>query len=134
LKDAQANWPDRYFVRHIGRWPKGANPNDYKYVQVSVRWQRYHLVNDSNQNVKRWALYDVQADPGEKTDIAAAHPDIVKTMDAEYDKWWAEVLPQLVNETASQPAVNPYHEEYWKQYRGPGPNNVPPGTKTIGSK
>ena len=50
-------------------------------------------------------------------------------MDAEYDQWWAEVLPMLDNENAAQPAINPYQELYWKQYRGPGPNNVPPGTK-----
>jgi arylsulfatase len=129
LKDANANWPDRVFVRHIGRWPKGADPNGFKYVQVSVRIKRWHLVNDGKENVKRWALYDLQADPGEKTDVAAEHPDIVKQMDAEYDKWWAEVQPMLVNENAPQPAVNPYHEQYWKQYKGPGPNNVPPGTK-----
>jgi arylsulfatase A-like enzyme len=128
LKDARANWPDRVFVRHIGRWPKGANPNDYKYVQVSVRTKRWHLVNDSKENFKRWALYDLETDPGEKTDVAAQHPEVVKQMDAEYDKWWAEAQPMLDNENAPQPAVNPYHEQYWKQYKGPGPNNVPPGT------
>jgi len=130
LKDAKANWPDRVFVRHIGRWPKGANPNDYKYVQVSVRTKRWHLVNDSKENIKRWALYDLQADPGEKTDVASQHPDIVKQMDAEYDRWWVEAQPMLVNENAQLPAINSYHEQYWKQYKGPGPNNAPPpGTK-----
>lgn len=129
LKGANANWPDRIFVRHIGRWPKGTDPNTYKYVQVGVRNKRWHLVNDSKENVKRWALYDLQTDPGEQTNVAAEHPDIVKLLDAEYDKWWAGILPMLVNETAAQPAVNPYHEQYWNQYKGPGPNNVPPGTK-----
>lgn len=126
LKNASAAWPDRVFVRHIGRWPKGVDPNTWKYTQISVRNTRWHLVNDSKENAKRWMLFDLQADPGEKIDVAAAHPDIVKQLDAEYDKWWEEVLPMLVNENAPQPAVNPYHEEYWKQFRGPGPNNVPP--------
>jgi len=125
LKEANANWPDRVFVRHIGRWPKGANPNDYKYVQVSVRTKRWHLVNDREENIKRWALFDLQADPGEKIDVASQYPDIVRQMDAEYDKWWAEAQPLLVNENAPQPAINPYHEQYWKQYKGPGPNNAP---------
>jgi arylsulfatase len=129
LKNAKANWPDRIFVRHIGRWPKGANPNDWKYIQVSVRAKRWHLVSDSKENIKRWALYDLVADPGEKTDVAAQHADIVNQLDAEYDKWWAGMLPLLVNESAPQPAVNPYHEQYWKQFNGPGPNKVPPGTK-----
>ena len=128
LNNPNTNWPDRILVRHIGRWPKGAAPNDYKYTQCSVRNTRWHLVNDSKENVKRWMLFDLATDPGEKTDVAAQHPDVVKTLDVAYDKWWAEVLPLLVNENAPQPAVNPYHEQYWQQYQGPGPNNVPPGS------
>jgi arylsulfatase len=129
LRNPQADWPDRYLFTHIGRWPKGANPNDFKYAQCSVRSPRWHLVSNSREGAKRWELYDVKADPGEKTDLAAQHSEVVKAMDAAYDKWWADVLPLLDNENAPQPAVNPYHELYWKQYRGPGPNNVPPGTK-----
>lgn len=131
LKNQQASWADRVFVRHIGRWPKGANPNDFKYAQVSVRNKRWQMVCDNKENAKRWTLFDLQNDPGEKTDVAAVHPDVVKMLDAEYDKWWASVQPMLVNETAPQPAANPYHEQYWKQYQGPGPNNVPPGTKPV---
>ncbi len=129
FKNPQAAWADRTLFTHIGRWPKGANPNDSKYAQCSVRSTRWHLVNNSKEGVKRWELYDVKADPGEKIDLASQHPEVVKTMDSVYDKWWADVLPLLENENASQPAVNPYHERYWNQYRGPGPNNVPPGTK-----
>ncbi len=129
LQNPAAEGPDRMIVRHIGRWPKGANPNDYKYTQVSVRNTRWHLVNDSKENVKRWVLYDLQNDFSEQKDVAAQHPDIVKMLEEEYDRWWTSVMPMLVNENVPQPAVNIYHEQYWKQYRGAGPNNVPPGTK-----
>jgi len=129
LRDPTAGWADRNLFTHIGRWPKGSSPNGAKYAQCGVRSARWHLVNDDKQGLKRWELYDVKADPGEKNDLAARHPEVVKQMDAAYDEWWADVLPLLENETAAQPAVNPYHELYWKQYRGPGPNNVPPGAK-----
>lgn len=129
LKNPKADWSDRYLFTHIGRWAKDANPNDFKYAQCSVRSTRWRLVNSSREGVKRWELYDVKADPGEQNDLAAQRPEIIKAMDAVYDKWWAEVTPLLENENAPQPAVNPYHELYWKQYRGPGPNNAPPGTK-----
>jgi len=133
LKNPNTDWaatlPERYLFTHIGRWPKGKDPHDFKYAQCSVRNPRWHLVNSSKEGVKRWELYDVKADPGEQTDLATRHPDVVKEMDAAYDRWWAETLPRLENEDAPQPAVNPYHELYWKQYRGPGPNNAPPGTK-----
>ena len=37
---------------------------------------------------------------------------------------------KLENEQAypTAPKVNPFKELYWKQYDGPGPNNVAPGT------
>jgi arylsulfatase len=63
-------------------------------------------------------LFDVKADPGEKTDVAAADPDVVEELDAAYDKWWDSVQPQLVNENAVGPKVNPFKELYWKQYGG----------------
>ncbi len=129
LNDPQAQWADRYLLTHVGRWAKGSNPNDAKYSHCSVRTARWHLVNDTGDGAKRWELYDVQADPGETTDVAAQNPDVVRTIDEVYSKWWAEVLPRLENENATQPEVNPYHEQYWKQYRGPGPNNVPPRPK-----
>jgi len=36
-------------------------------------------------------LYDVRADPGQKDNIAARHPDMVKRLRDDYEKWWSEV-------------------------------------------
>jgi len=36
-------------------------------------------------------LYDLDADPGETTDLAAAHPDVVARLHAELDRWRADV-------------------------------------------
>ena len=30
-----------------------------------------------------------------------------------------------VNEQQTGPKWNPFHEQYWQQFRGPGPNNAP---------
>ncbi|MCX6925172.1 MAG: arylsulfatase, partial [Verrucomicrobia bacterium] len=67
------------------------------------------------------------ADPGEKNNLATQHPDIMKSMEAAYDQWWSSVLPCLENENAKGPTVNSFAKLYWKQYDGPGPNNVPVG-------
>ncbi|MEM1303906.1 MAG: arylsulfatase, partial [Planctomycetota bacterium] len=32
LADPQAEWPDRYLYTHRGRWPLGAEPNDYQWT------------------------------------------------------------------------------------------------------
>ena len=54
---------------------------------------RWHLVCDARAGKKQWQLFDVKADPGEKTDVAAEHPEVVKELDAAYDKWWDSVQP-----------------------------------------
>ncbi len=50
---------------------------------------RYKLLK---QMPERLQLFDLLADPWEKTDIAAAHPEIVKRMDAELERWRASVF------------------------------------------
>ncbi len=118
LRDPKAAWPDRVLFTHIGRWPKGAKPADSKYAQCSVRAPRWHLVCDARDGKKAWQLFDVKADPGEKTNVADQHPDVVKELDAAYDQWWESVQPGLVNEDAVGPKINPFNELYWKQFGG----------------
>jgi arylsulfatase len=116
LKDPGAPWPERILFTHVGRWPKEANREEYKYRHCSVRTPRWHLVCDANDGGKAWQLFDVALDPGEQTDVAAAHADVVRELDAAYDKWWVSVQPQLVNENAIGPKVNPFKELYERQY------------------
>ena len=116
LKDPGAEWPDRTLFTHVGRWPRGTDPQEYKYRQCSIRTPRWHLVCTADDGRKAWQLFDLAADPGEKTDVAAAHPGVVRDLDAAYDAWWASVQPQLVNENAVAPAVNPFKELFEKQF------------------
>jgi arylsulfatase len=122
LKDAKAEWADRYFISHFGRWPKG-KVAEAKYTQCSIRDHRWMLVHGQG---KKAELFDLETDPGEKNDVSAKHADIVKRLTAAYDQWWEQMLPGLVNEDAVGPPINPFKAAYWKQYNGPGPNNVPP--------
>jgi len=116
LKDPNAPWADRFLFTHVGRWAKGSPPE--KYSKCSVRNTQYLLVSEGKGNQKKWELFDLKADPGEKNDVAARHPDVVKTLDEAYDKWWAEVVPCMENEDAVGPKVNPFKELYWKQFGG----------------
>jgi arylsulfatase len=130
LSDAKAAWPDRMLFTHVGRWAAGADPRQSKYAACSVRWGPYNLVSPEKAkgNAKTWELYDLKADPGEKNNLAGKATEIVTKLDAAYDEWWKAVLPALENETAHRtaPRTNPFHQLYWQQYGGPGPNNVPP--------
>jgi arylsulfatase A-like enzyme len=117
LKDPTAEWPDRTLFTHVGRWPKGANVDDHKYDACSIRTARWHMVS-GGQGEPRWQLFDVMADPGEKTNVADRHADVVAKLDTQYDEWWASLSPYLVNEDAIGPKVNPFKELYEKQFGG----------------
>jgi len=115
LTDPQAAWPDRTLFTHVGRWGRG-KAAESKYGQCSVRRGQYIMVARGG---RKWELYDLKTDPGERTDIAAQHPDVVKTLAAAYDTWWDEVLPCMENENLDGPKVNPFKELYWKQFGKP---------------
>ena len=55
-----------------------------KKYSAAVMYGRWRLVGAK-------ALFDIHADPGQKTNVAAKHPDVVEKMLAHYEKWWADV-------------------------------------------
>jgi arylsulfatase len=122
IKDPKADWPDRYFFFHTGRWAKGGiegrwakgdpDPDNSKYRSFAVRDERWRVVN------KR--LYDLKNDPAETTDVAAEHPEIASKMISEFDKWWAEVRPMMVNEDASLDVPKPFRVQFRKQKESEG--------------
>ena len=121
LRDAHAAWPERTLFVHAGRWPKGADVQQYKYADCSVRRGQWTLVSDSPPGKARdkgWQLFDLTTDPGEQHDVSVAHADVVASMDAAYDKWWDSVVPMMINEKSVGPAINPFKELYWKQFGG----------------
>jgi arylsulfatase len=120
LADTQADWPERTLFTHVGRWPKGADPELFKYAHCAVRTPRWHLVCDTN-GPKEWQLFDVPADPGEQHNLAAEHPEAVAQLDAAYDAWWGAAVPMLINENAALPKMNPLKTLYWSQFGG-GPS------------
>jgi hypothetical protein len=153
LENPAADWPDREIFTHVGRWPKDADPQKYKFTNCSVRTARWQLVNANTArggapraNARRageaanktagtasspaeaivragpepmtsaWQLFDLSADPGQQTDVAAAHPEVVKKLAAAYDAWWDGVQPMLVNEKVPLAPENPFKTLYLKQF------------------
>lgn len=116
LKDAKADWPERFVFFHVGRWAKGEAEKS-KYARCAVRNSRFRLVNNTE-------LYDIKADPAETKNVLAEHPEVVAAMRTAYDKWWAEILPALENEKVVGPKENPFKELYRKQF-GDSPKGNP---------
>ncbi len=125
LQDNSSNWPDRFLFTHVGRWNTGEAARA-KYTKCAVRYGRFKMVSMGPE--KKWELYDLAADAGEKQDSAARYPRELEQMDAAYDRWWAEILPDLENENAVPPKASPYKQMYWKQYGG-GPGRLPLSVK-----
>jgi arylsulfatase A-like enzyme len=127
LKNPKAEWPERTLVHHLGRWSKG-KAAESKYAACAIQNARFTLVNNEE-------LYDLQADPGETTNVIAQHPDVVAKLRRAYDQWWEEVQPLLVNEDVKAPKMNPFKELYWKQFGGePTPemlNRMDPEAKPL---
>lgn len=77
LRGEEGGWPERTFV--VDRQGDGLE----KWKTFAVLSERWRMVNDE--------LYDIEADPGQRRDVAAEHPDVVKALRAAYEAWWADV-------------------------------------------
>jgi arylsulfatase len=115
LENPRAAWPERTLVTHVGRWSHGG-AEEAKYWGCAIRNSRWKLVGNDPKGAKAWQLFDLKADPGEKQDVAAVHPDIVRELDSVYDVWWTSVQPQLVNENVPIPAENAFRTLYRQQF------------------
>ena len=113
LENPKTAWPDRELFVHVGRWEKGADPNQSQYKNCAVRSQRWRMVNNQ-------LLYDIQADPYEKNDVAAQHPQVVQRLRKSYDSWWTKTVPLMVNEKAPYAAEHPQDVRYEKQLKERG--------------
>jgi arylsulfatase A-like enzyme len=63
----------------------------------SVRDERYKLV--ARPAGKSFELYDLAADPGERVDVAAQHPDEVEALRSAFRAWRATLRPLATTST-----------------------------------
>ena len=118
--DADADWADRYLYSHRARWKTGEDPDAFQWKNFAVRNQRFRFVEGK-------ALYDMQEDPGQTTNVIDQHLDVVKEMRSAYDVWWKATRPLMVNEDAPMSPVRPFHVLYQRQLESGGiPEWIPP--------
>lgn len=104
---------DRFLFTHRGRWPTGADVDEFKYKGCAVRSARFRFVDNQR-------LYDMLADPGQKTNVIEQHPQVVADIRAAYDRWWEATKPMMVNEAAPMSKTRPFHVIYEQQLKGSG--------------
>jgi arylsulfatase len=106
MEDPDANWEERLFISHKTRWGSPA-----KYGHSAIRDARWKLVFPANE------LYDLENDIRETDNVADEHPEIAAKLKTEYDAWWDDIQPFLVNDNLQdKPKTHkPYHELYREQ-------------------
>ncbi|MEX2371362.1 MAG: arylsulfatase [Bacteroidales bacterium] len=81
LKD-QEEIENRMFVVQYG-----GHTRPEKYFSCVV-WDAWRLVGENE-------LYELNDDPGQETNIAGSHPEILKAMQDYYEQWWERVEPGI---------------------------------------
>ncbi len=85
-KAGAADWPDRTVFT---QWHRGDVPERYR--AFAARDQRYKLVRAEGAPGRPFELFDTEADPYERDDLAAAFPDVVTRLKGEYSAWFDDV-------------------------------------------
>jgi arylsulfatase A-like enzyme len=123
LRNPSADWPDRTL---FFQWDSGQVPRrGHAFAVVTEKWKlvqpcgmdapnQQHIRNRyaelcrlqgrgerSIDGPPRHELYDLAADPGETTDLAGSHQEIVNKMTKQYETWFADVTRRWAENPAA---------------------------------
>ncbi len=76
LLTGQGEWPDRVVV------------TDSQRVEYPIKWRKSAAMTDRWRLINGVELYDIQADPEQRSDVAEDHPDVVRKLREHYEEWW----------------------------------------------
>lgn len=81
---ATPEWAERTLFVHTQR------------EEIPPKWKKSAVLQAPWRLVNGAELYDIRRDPGQKSDIAAQHPEIVLRLRADYEAWWRSLEPSFV--------------------------------------
>ena len=76
LRGRESNWPNRTLFAHFQR------------EEIPPKWTRSVAMTERWRLIDGEQLFDIKADPGQQTNVAPRHGDVVKRLRADYEKWW----------------------------------------------
>ena len=96
----------------VKKWPDRILVTDSQRVRDPIKWRKSSVMTDQWRLVNGKELYDINADPGQKNNIADANPKVVARLTKFYDAWWDEIVPTFGKPTAiylgaDAPLANP---------------------------
>ncbi len=86
--DEKVDWDSRILV------------TDSQRVKDPIVWRKSSVMTSRWRLINGKELYDIKADPGQKTDVAAAYPAEVRRLKDFYFGWWEELEPTFKKDTA----------------------------------
>lgn len=72
---------------------------DSQRIRDPIKWRKTAVMSQQWRLVNGKQLFEIKKDPGQETDVAAAHPQQVEKMKAFYDLWWRELEPTFAQTT-----------------------------------
>lgn len=119
IENADAAWEDRYLFTQKARWKTGSEPNEHQWKSYAVRNHRFRFVGggggDASTLAEKDALYDMEKDPAQTTNVISENEKIALQMKKAYDEFWKEARPLMVNEDVPMSPTRPYHVLFNKQ-------------------
>ncbi len=73
------------------RWRNRVLVTDSQRIENPEKWRKSATMTDKWRLVNGEELYEIKVDPGQEHDLAGQHPEVVKKLRAEYEKWWDSV-------------------------------------------
>jgi arylsulfatase A-like enzyme len=88
LRGRTEHLPERTLFVQYGPGAGQRNTSGPEKFSAAIMRDRWRLLEGTK-------LYDVVADRHQDKDVAAAHPEVVASLRADYEAWWRQVSPRL---------------------------------------
>ncbi|MCP4611057.1 MAG: arylsulfatase [Planctomycetes bacterium] len=79
LRRNDRNWPERILI------------TDSQRIEHPEKWRKSAVMTDKWRLINGKELYDIKADPQQKSDIADRNPQAVSKLRKAYEDWWEDV-------------------------------------------
>ena len=92
------------------KWIDRILVTDSQRVKDPIKWRKSSVMTSDWRLINGKELYDIKNDPGQASNVASGHPDVVERLTDFYEQWWADLLPSFSNDTAiylGHPKDNP---------------------------
>ncbi len=73
------------------QWPERIIITDTQREDVPMKWKKCAVMTDQWHAINGKELYDMDHDPGQTTDVADQHPEIMEKLRSAYESWWADI-------------------------------------------